>query len=194
MPTGYTAPIADGITFKQYALNCARAFGALIMMRDDPADAEIPERFEPSPWHAEQLQIAADKLAGLRLANTAECEAAALASYNKAMADRAERMREKNELQAKYEAMLAQVVAWQAPTPDHVEYKAFMEKQIRESIEWDCTMHDEVPVQMTGPQWLAEEIRKAEWSVNYHTNHDADERKRTEGRNAWVKALRDSLA
>jgi hypothetical protein len=47
MPTGYTAPIADGMTFEQFALGCARAFGALVTMRDEPSDAPIPERLEP---------------------------------------------------------------------------------------------------------------------------------------------------
>lgn len=193
MPTGYTADIAKGITFKQYALNCARAFGALVTMRDDPADAAIPEKFKPSNWHAEQLQIASDRLAQLRLMSAGDCEAAAVAAYNAAMKERAEQLREKDELRAKYEAMLAQVVAWQAPTPDHVEYKSFMEKQIRESIEWDCTLYGDAPVQMTGAQWLAEETRKAERIVSYHTDHDAGERKRVDGRNAWIKALRDAL-
>jgi hypothetical protein len=30
MPTGYTSAIADGIEFKDFALRCARAFGALV--------------------------------------------------------------------------------------------------------------------------------------------------------------------
>jgi len=193
MPTGYTAPIKDGISFRDYALNCARAFGALVTMRDEPSDAPIPEKFEPSNWHAEQLQIASDRLAQLRLMSPAECEAAAVADYNAAMEERAKRMRENDELRAKYEAMLAQVVAWQAPTRDHVEYKAFMEKQLRESIDWDCQLLGDVPEQSTGAQWLELQISKSEWAVNYHTQHDADERKRVDGRNAWIKALRDSL-
>ena len=34
MPTGYTADIKDGIDFKTYAMNCARAFGARVMLRE----------------------------------------------------------------------------------------------------------------------------------------------------------------
>ena len=56
MPTGYTADVADGkITeFTEYALQCARAFGACIMLRDDPVSSEIPE-FEPSDYSAKEL-------------------------------------------------------------------------------------------------------------------------------------------
>lgn len=193
MPTGYTADIAKGITFRQYALGCARAFGALIMMRDDPADAPIPERFEPSKWHAERLQEASDRLARLKLMNSEECIAAAHAANAEAVRNYEDRKKERDELRAKYEAMLAQVVAWQAPTPDHIEYKTFMEKQIRDSIDFDCRDYCEQVIPLTGAQWLEKELKRAEWDVGYHTKHDAEERQRTEGRNAWIKALRDSL-
>lgn len=54
MPTGYTHKIKDGMTFKEYALRCARNFGALMDMRDDPMDAPIPI-FTPSGYHEEKL-------------------------------------------------------------------------------------------------------------------------------------------
>ena len=38
MPTGYTLDLYNGkdITFEEFVLKCARAFGALIDMRDEP--------------------------------------------------------------------------------------------------------------------------------------------------------------
>lgn len=193
MPTGYTAPIKDGISFRQYALNCARAFGALVLMRDDPADAPIPERFEPSTWNADRLQEASERLTQLRLMSLADTEREALAAHTEALRSYNERKAEREELRGKYEAMLAQVVAWQAPTADHVEYKKFMETQIRESIDFDCREYEDAPTLQSGAEWLAAAIKKAEWDVQYHTREDSKERERTEGRNAWVKALRDSL-
>ena len=55
MPTGFTCDIKDGITFERFALNCARAFGALINMRDDSLDAEIPDEIKPSDHHVKAL-------------------------------------------------------------------------------------------------------------------------------------------
>ena len=193
MPTGYTAQIADGITFKQYALSCARAFGALILMRDDPSDAPIPERFEPSNWNAQRLQEASDRLAQLRLMSPADADAAARAEHAKAVEDYDKRAEERSQLRKKYEAMLEQVVAWKAPTADHVEYKSFMEKQIRESIDWDCREYSDRPSLQAGTEWIATAMAKAERDIAYHTKEDAAERTRTEGRNSWIKALRDSL-
>ncbi len=81
MPTGYTAAIKDGITFKQFALTCARAMGALIMMRDEPSGAEIPAAFPPSTFHRDQLARLSDELGNLRAMTVAEIEKAAEAAY-----------------------------------------------------------------------------------------------------------------
>lgn len=44
MPTGYTADLMEkGMEFKPFVLQCARAFGALITMRDDSLDAPSPK-------------------------------------------------------------------------------------------------------------------------------------------------------
>jgi hypothetical protein len=64
MPTGYTEGVSKGeITdFKVYALRCARAFGACVMLRDEPVTDEIPE-FEPSDYHQKRLKEAQTQLA-----------------------------------------------------------------------------------------------------------------------------------
>lgn len=64
MPTGYTAAVEDGtITeFDDFAWQCARAFGALIMMRDDPMSAPIPQKFEPTAEHVEMKNFMLDQL------------------------------------------------------------------------------------------------------------------------------------
>jgi len=58
MPTGYTYPVQDGkITeLRDFALLCTRGFGALIMMRDEPMDAPIPETLGANTqYHDEAL-------------------------------------------------------------------------------------------------------------------------------------------
>jgi len=40
MPTGYTNCIKDGVTFEQFVWKCARAMGALVMMRDEPSNVD----------------------------------------------------------------------------------------------------------------------------------------------------------
>jgi hypothetical protein len=194
MPTGYTAAIADGITFEQYALGCARAFGALITMRDEPADAPIPDHFEPSDYNQKAIdrsQAELDRVLGLSQEQAAderdEAYQAELESYKRRLAKAAD-------LRTKYEAMLASVRTWEAPTPDHVEYKSFMEKQIVDSIDWDCdTSHDKAPGCKSVDGWLATRIAELRRDLAYHTKAHAEEVERTDARNQWIKALRESL-
>ena len=54
MPTGYTSKIGDDQSFKDFALRCARNFGANILMRDDPMDAEI-KKYEVEPYYMNRL-------------------------------------------------------------------------------------------------------------------------------------------
>lgn len=194
MPTGYTADIAKGITFQQYAWNCARAFGALIMMRDDPSDAPIPEKFEPSDYHVKALDSAKSELARLDAMSMDDANAAAAEDYVASVRRHEGYLRERLDLQNKYNAMLAQVVKWEAPTPDHVQYKQFMVDQIRQSIDFDCsTSYLTAPERLTGEAWLMERIEKARRDIAYHTDEHAKEVERVNGRSAWIKALRDSL-
>lgn len=196
MPTGYTAAIADGITFEQYALSCARAFGALVMMRDEDPDTEIPEQFEPSDYNANELVQARETLADVMKMTTDQCNAASKVEYDNAILRRNEAIREGDELRVKYEAMLRQVKAWEPPTPDHDNMKEFMVKQITDSIPWDCDQsyyRDRVPVLLSATEWRTKRIEDLSKSIAIHEKRHAEEVVRTNDRNAWIKALRDSL-
>jgi hypothetical protein len=63
VPTGYTATLNHGEqTFPDFALHCARAFGALVSLRDESSDTPIPEVIEPSPYELEYLEKTRVKL------------------------------------------------------------------------------------------------------------------------------------
>lgn len=195
MPTGYTAAVKDGAVtaLPEFAMGCARAFGALIMMRDEPADAPIPE-FQPSDFNAKALEAAIARQAALKEMDPSACEEAALKAYNAQCTSRASEIRERTADRERYESMLEQVKGWEPPTNDHQRFKAFMVEQLQESIKFDC---GEYPmselVHLTGAQWLAGELQHAQRDIDYHKKAHAEEVERTNGRNAWVKALRESL-
>lgn len=195
MPTGYTAAVADGITFDRFVWSCARAMGALVTMRDLPSDAPIPERFEPSDYSAKRLGEAKAELKRLSEMNLADAAACAKASHTEAIAGHAKRTQERDELRIKYQTMLADVVKWNPPTPDHEGFKTFMADQLRQSIDFDCCgKYDKPPVALSGAEWRAAAIAKAERDIEYNTKAHAEEVERTEGRNEWLRALRESLA
>ncbi len=195
MPTGYTAAIKDGISFKKYAMDCARAFGACIDMRDEPADKEIPAAFELSNYHVAKIEEAVAEIASIAALTMTECVAGAQADYDSEVERWAETKRKSDELKDKYEAMLAEVQAWKPPTPEHEELKRFMRDQILESIRFDCRDDEferQIP-RLTATEWLAKKTEAANRSLAYHTAEHAKEVQRNEGRTAWVSALRQSL-
>lgn len=196
MPTGYTAAIADDITFNDFVMSCARGMGALVMMRDEPMDAPIPERFEPSDYHTKKIAEAItiiDRLAGM---TEDEAEQAASDTYEAAIAAQAAAIHCNDTLREKYNAMLAKVEAWQSPSADHDGFKKFMVEQLTSSIDFDCDnryYRDQKHTRLTGAEWRAQEEAKARKDIAYHEAENAKEIERTEARNTWLRQLRESL-
>lgn len=197
MSTGYTAAIQDGtITdFPDFAMQCARAFDALITMRDDPAGAPIPERFEPNTrYHDNRLIAASATLTELRALTPEQAEDRAYHEWIEATACYMSRERERAAQRERYEGMLAKVLAWEPPSPDHAELRTFMADQLRQSIDSDCGHASPPPERLTGAMWLAAQITEAERDLAYHTKARAEEVERAAGRTRWVAELRASLA
>jgi hypothetical protein len=196
MPTGYTACIGEGADFNKFALGCTRAFGALIMMRDEPGDAPIPERFEPSDYHAKAIKVAEASLRELDGMPLDEAERRANADYAQAMQRNREMIAKNDALRESYTAMLAKVAAWQAPTADHEGLKTFMREQITQSIDFDCSNEyylRNAPVKLTAMEWRSKQVEAARRDITYHSKEHADEVGRAATRTDWVKALRESL-
>lgn len=101
--TGYTAAIADGISFKQFAMNCTRAM-ALTLMRDDPADAPIPNEFKPSTYNAEQVDAAKAEIGLLLTLTENDLQKLADKDYEENLADERTALASCQELRTKYEA------------------------------------------------------------------------------------------
>jgi hypothetical protein len=196
MPTGYTANIAKGITFEQFVMQCARAMGALIMMRDEPLDAEIPERFEPSDYHVKKLEELRKEQAVVANMGTEDTNIQAKKEYEKECDQRKNTILEHKGLQVKYEAMLREVNNWVPPSSDYNKFKSFMIDQLTRSIKFDCNTEyytNNLPVELTGVNWWIKEKTRIDKDILYHEKENAKEIERTEGRNQWIKQLRDSL-
>lgn len=196
MPTGYTADIKDGITFSTFALNCARAFGACITLRDEPGGGEkIPEAFEESGYHAQQIEKAQAALAEFRAMSPSRHMREASKAWDAAETRRITRLEEMRAQRKAYEDMLAKVMAWAPPTPEHDGLKEFMRSQIAQSIDFDCDeSYYAIPTpRMTGAQWAAQRLEMLERDLAYHQREQAAELERTASRTGWVQALRASL-
>ena len=194
MPTGYTLDLYDGkdITFEEFVLRCARAFGALISMRDEPINVPIPERFEPSDYHLKELEKAKKRLKEIKKWNEEMAEQEAERAYQEALKKREEFVKKNNLIRKRYEDMLSKVREWKPPTPDHVDLKKFMIQQLEDSIEFDCFI-PEMPQRLSGEEYKEQQIKKALNDIDYHEKEYAEEVNRVYERNKWLLLLRESL-
>ena len=199
MPTGYTAKLCNGEqSFKDFALQCARAFGATIAMRDDPSDNDIPERFEPSTYHKDELDKTEKHLKAIEKMTAKQLDAAAEKEYLKAKSRAENKLLKERETQQRLIAMQDSVSNWQPPTGEHQGLKDFMLEQLETTIKFDGdTSYSERELQsltkLSGEEWKQKELRAARKRIAYHTKEWGLELERTENRNLWVAELRESL-
>ena len=198
MPTGYTAKICEGEqAFSEFAVQCARAFGACVEQRDDPMD-ELPKTKKKSTYHERELVAAKMKLAQLKkMSVTKRTEfgkkkrADQIKYYEKLIV-------EKRQVRARLEKMLAQVNAWVPPDDRYSEFKAFMVQQLTSTIEHDgdVTYYEEhlnKEIAKSPKDYYDDEVKGAEWSVQYHRKEDKQDEDRTKERNKWITDLFQSV-
>lgn len=195
MPTGYTSNLYDGKdqSFPEFAMDCARAFGALILMRDDPKGTPIPDEFAPSDYHVKALTEARSEYDRLVTMTIFEADAEAERLADEWDADRVDEKATRVARKARYETMLAEIDVWEPPTSEHQGLKDFMVEQLTGSIEFDCSIYEFPSPQRDGSAWRKEAVARARRDIEYHSAENAKEIERAAGRSAWVQALRGSL-
>ena len=198
MPTGYTAIIEDdeNCTFEQYLLRCARAFGALVSLRDEPLSAPIPQEFKPSDYHIKQLAVAEARAHELDGITQKQADKLAAAEWDSREAERIKSLEREVSKSKRYKAMLEKVQAWQPPTPDHQELKDFMAQQINLCIGsgWPMLEYYQKPTpKLTGRGWLEAQRVAAAKYIAYHRKEYAQEVSCCAGRTEWVRQLMESI-
>jgi hypothetical protein len=194
MPTGYTQDLYYGekeVSFPEFALKCARAFGALIYMRDEPMDAPVREN-TVSSYYRERLDRAERNFADVSSWTMQRAAAEAGKSCRQARDLREQMNAEARERRARFEAMLRQVTEWLPPTSDHADLKRFMAEQLSRAIEDEC-YELPVPEPVTPQEYRSKRLTNAECELAYARKDLAEEKERTVKRNEWLRALRSSL-
>lgn len=202
MATGYTAAIGENpnLTFKKFALNCARAMGYLISMRDDPADKPIPDEFPCSTYHLDEMKKAVKRLAETKKLSLDACMNKLIAAQIKNKKYHEDAIVKNDQLFQRYTAMLKQAKKYKAPSAEHKNFKEFMVSQITDSIEFDCNKdyHQKALKELEdtpydAAAWKAEQIAYAERDIKYHEEQYAKDVESNKKKNTWLKLLRDSL-
>lgn len=198
--TGYTHQLIEKKqTFPEFALSCARAFGALIMMRDDPMDAPIPERFEPSAYCKEKCEEAKALVERLSAMTPQEQYAFGYAAKDEEIRTVLELHQRSNGQISVMADMLAQVESWEPPTEEHIELKQFMLQQLQDTIKFE-SMGGYYEKRLQGLRdknphdFYQEELASARNDIEYHQRKYQEEVEGTEKRNQWLQELRASLS
>jgi hypothetical protein len=149
MPTGYTARIKNGITFKEFALHCAcsRFYDC----------SELPDKFIVSDYYSKEIVELTKELNHLNSMTDDELEIASQKECEFENRERVELRNEKIDLKNKYNDMLNEVEKWIPPSKEHRYFKKYMIEQIKSSIDCDCgwldTLEEVSFYRVAGKEW-----------------------------------------
>lgn len=197
MPTGYTAKLMNkGQSFDEFVWTCARAFGALVTMREDSLDTPIPDEFKPRcSYHEEALIKSREKYRELlemcwdEIKDWAEIEKSNLIKYDE------DYIRNSEQENKRLADMRVLVCSWDPPSEDHASLKNFMLDQIKISTMDLSFTYDRLKVlkSRTLTDLYNEAVEEATRSIEYHKSESLKEIERARSHNQWIKTLRDSL-
>ncbi len=195
MASGYTSDLKDGkqVTFPEFAMRCARAFGALVDMRDDPLDAPIPDEFRPRNYHLDAIEATKKRLAEVEKWSNTRAEKEAKKAFDEEVRSITKSCEEDKRSGQAYTTMLKQAGKWVPPTKDHEGLKHFMIDQLVESIEFDCLYTPRMPQRLSGKQFRAQLIKSLRRDIAYHTKEYNAEVRRARKKSEWVRSLKHSL-
>lgn len=193
MPTGYTSEIQKGITFEKFILDCSKAFGALISMRDEASDAPYPTEIKPSDYHLLEWEKSQSDLIKYESMSIEDAEILCNDEYEAEVSRIKEAEKFDSDIKEKYEFMLEKVCSWRPPTKEHEGLKTFMIDQIEKSIEFDCGFKRQIPVKQPAHVWLLEKIKDSDRQVKYHFDEDQKEIQRCLEKTNWIQELLNSI-
>lgn len=199
MPTGYTADLYDGkdVSFEGFTLNCARAFGALVSLRDEP-DTEIPDEFKVDEYYVEKFEEAKEELEKAKQMTDEDFAAEAEKTFAREKESLLRTIEERKAIRKRYENMLEQVEQWVPPTEAHIELKNFMISQLKDSIQADgLTDYYEKKLAELTLETVEEAkeriVSNAQWDFNYTNEQLEKQIAMAKYRTEWVSQLCKSL-
>lgn len=183
--------IKKGLTrLEDFALLCARQFGACISLRDEDGTKPAPESIEPDPYHEQQLKKAISRLRE----HESMTEEQARTVWRVTMAQRATAAQQNDASddaqRAQVQPMLEKARAWDPPET-YLELKKFM----IEHLEWCMPLPRSSRLDTREPfvEWYAKMREHLARDVAYHEKSWEEEQQRAKERTAWLRGLRDAL-
>lgn len=203
MPTGCTYGILEGKTktFKEFAENCMRNFGACIHMRDDDSDKKYTPRV-PSDYYTKELQSAKEKLEKAEKMTDAELIEMRKKELEEDKKRHKKNIKETETARKKLDDFLLKAKAYEPPTEEHEGIKKFMIEQLRTTIDYDgdakYSIEGLANTEIELSNIDANDVRftlmeQAHKDIAYHLKEHKEELKRCANSNKWVEVFINSL-
>jgi hypothetical protein len=198
---GYTGIFDNGSpTFAEFVWRCARAFGALIHMRDCDWNAPLQMSGEEErggySYYKEGLARAKKDLQRYEKMTLAQAQDILDREYRERQREVKETIVKKRALKLRVDSMLVQVQAWTVPTPEHNGLKEFMVEQLEAVIKHDCDLsYSERTLaepKTTAKEWLKNHIEWEKQDVKRYTE-EVNKEGGAPKANDWIRALQKSV-
>lgn len=196
MPTGYTNKIYVGeeVSMKEFMMECAKAFGANIALRDQDPQKGIPVYHPQTKLYEDRIALSKQGIEELESnVNRKQIEQMLNERYDRALQDAVEEKARKTELEKRYNTMIAQVKSWEPPTEEHVNLKQFAIEQLEASRNSDCIIWRDNIEKVSVDEYIESMHNHYTKDIEYYTRKIEEEIQRTEERNKWNQDLFDSL-
>lgn len=197
MPTSYTQKLyyGENQTFEDFAMRCARAFGACITMRDDKLDENIPEKFYPSDFHRNEIKEKHRTLDLLLNMTQKQKQNYGQEKINEKINTNQMIIDENNIRNKRFEDMIMKVKQWTPPTKNHERLKEFMLEQLQMSIDNNDYYEQNIEEwKQKKPMEVYEHmVQDITTDIKYHNEQYQEEIERVNSRNEWLQQLRDSF-
>jgi hypothetical protein len=194
MPTGYTAALVEGEQpFDEFVLDCSRAMGAAIMQRDAGAGPTMVPPLDVARYDNE-IQDYITRLEELDEMPEHVQDKARRAEFADRLVRYQAELTKTAQVAERLNRRIEEVEAWEPPTEDHANFKAFMLDQLHETLKYDGTVSDfYLPVLPTPQAWFDREVKSAKDHLTWQWEYRYDEAERWLGRKNWIVAVYDSV-
>lgn len=199
MPSGYTAKLYEGKPqeFSDFALNCARAIGYAVLMKDDGTGPVTVEGVKgDTEYHKTSILQAGMRMGEITAMSDVQLDERARTQYTKRLKQHLRSNQEGRVLRSRYLNMLSQVEAWSPPTPDHEHLKDHMTDQLKTSISFDCPSRDPFeghPVLLSAEEFRQQELGLAQRGFDHNISFFTEQVESNLRRVLWVEQLQASL-
>lgn len=194
MPTGYTAEILRGASFKQFAIKCMENF--IYRLHENKnnlsTDGEFKD-FKPNQRYYENYCSAIEELTEFNLKPASQWRKEYEEYVEEEMKRNSKCISENNIKKQKYEKVLLKIKNLVPPTEEHLEFKNFMISQVEGSIEFDCNVsylknNLKNKKVISFEDWIEQQKSSLQFDLDYAKEYHEKEVRSCKDSNEWIHA------